>query len=115
MKIAHRRRVRVADGIVVRAERDVNMGDRVARRITSATRNSFGQNLSRVSRSIHLRVSNRQTKRRTTRDALRFLVKRNRFVVASHLAIKRGQQWLAINECRIQLQCAFAGLHRFIV
>ncbi len=84
-------------------QRNVNMSNRVAGRITPAARNSSGKNFARLIRPIHARVSDRQTKSRTTTDVLGLLIKRDRFVEASHLAIERSQQRLPIDKCRIEL------------
>src|ERR1700737_1078539 len=91
------------------------MSNRVAGRITPATRNGFGKNFARFIRPIHPSVGDRQTKCRTTADVLRFLVKRDCFVEASHFTIERGQERLAKNKCGGELQRAFARSYRFIV
>src|SRR5207245_9497715 len=91
------------NGVTAGTERHLDTSNRIAGRIPPTTRDGPGKNFARLIRSIHPRVSDRQTKSWTTADTLRLLVERNRFVEASHLAIKRGQQWLAINKCGVQL------------
>ena len=64
---------------------------------------------------IHPRVGDSQTKCWSATEILRLFIKSDRVVEAPRLAIKRCQQRLAINKCRIKLQCAFARRDRFII
>ena len=96
------------------SERDVHMPDCVAGSVAPVLRCSM-KSLHRVITPVHSRVGNRETKGRPATEVLGFFVKSDRIIESPHLPVERGQQWLAINKCRVQLQGAFASRDRFIV
>src|ERR1700680_3070747 len=92
----------------------MDMRDRVTGGVAPVRRGCI-ESSHRFITPVHPRVGDSQTKCWSATEILRLFIKSDRVVEAPRLAIQRRQQWLAINKCRIKLQCAFPSRDRFII